>query len=59
MATFEIFKDKSGEFRWRLKASNGKIIADSGEGYAAKEDCQHGIDLVKKDAAAAKVKDNS
>src|SRR5262249_23176662 len=35
MAAFEIYKDKSGQFRWRLKANNGKIIADSGEGYVA------------------------
>lgn len=59
MATFEIYKDKSGQFRWRLKAANGKIIADSGEGYVAKSDCQHGIELVKSDSAAADVKDNA
>jgi uncharacterized protein len=59
MATFEIYKDKSGQFRWRLKAANGKIIADCGEGYVAKADCQHGIDLIKSDAASAEVKDNS
>jgi uncharacterized protein len=58
MATFEIYKDKSDQFRWRLKASNGKIIADGAEGYVAKADCQHGIDLVKKDAAGADVKDS-
>jgi uncharacterized protein len=59
MATFEIFKDAKKEFRWRLKASNGKIIADSGEGYVAKADCEHGIELVKKEAASAEVKDSS
>ncbi len=59
MATFEIYKDKAKQFRWRLRASNGKIIADSGEGYVAKADCQHGIDLVKSDAASADVKDSS
>lgn len=30
------YKDRKGEFRWRLRASNGKIIADSAEGYATK-----------------------
>jgi Domain of unknown function (DUF1508) len=30
-----------------LRAANGKIIADSGEGYVSKSDCQHGIELVK------------
>ena len=59
MATFEVFKDAKKEFRWRLKASNGKIIADSGEGYVAKTDCEHGIELVKKEAAKAKVEDKS
>ena len=59
MATFEIYKDKSKQFRWRLRASNGKIIADSGESYVAKADCQHGIELVKSDAAGAEVKDSS
>jgi uncharacterized protein YegP (UPF0339 family) len=59
MATFEIYKDKKGEFRWRLKASNGLIIATSGEGYVAKADCQHGIELLKSDAAKADVKDSS
>jgi uncharacterized protein YegP (UPF0339 family) len=59
MATFEVFKDVKKEFRWRLKASNGKIIADSGEGYVAKADCEHGIELVKKEAPAAKVEDKS
>ena len=44
---FNIYKDKVGEFRWRLVATNGKIIADSGEGYNNKADCLHGIDLVK------------
>ncbi len=42
-----IFKDKAGEFRWRLVVTNGKTIADSGEGYRNKADCLHGIDLVK------------
>ena len=43
---FEIFKDKAGEFRFRLKAENGEIIAAS-EGYKAKDGCLKGIDSVK------------
>ena len=43
---FEIFKDKAGEFRFNLKAGNGKIIAVS-EGYKAKDGCLKGIDSVK------------
>jgi uncharacterized protein len=59
MAKFQIFKDAKGEYRWRLRADNGEQIADSDEGYKAKADCQHGIDLVKKEAPAAPVEDLS
>ena len=45
--TFYIYKDKQGYWRWNLKASNNKIVADSGEGYNNKADCEHGISLVK------------
>ena len=55
MGKFEMYTGKDGEFRWRLRATNGKIIADSGEGYVAKRDCEHGIELVKKLAADAEV----
>ena len=44
---YEMFKDAQGDWRWRLLASNGNIVADSGEGYSNKVDCRHGIDLVK------------
>jgi len=47
MAKFEIYKDKAGEFRFRLKASNGQNILAS-EGYAAKSGCQNGIESVRK-----------
>lgn len=49
MAKFEIYKDNSGEFRFRLKASNGQNILSS-EGYAAKSGCTNGIESVKKNA---------
>ncbi len=51
--TFEVYKDAKGEFRWRLKATNGELIANSGEGYKAKADCLHGIDLIKEGASKA------
>jgi uncharacterized protein YegP (UPF0339 family) len=41
------YKDKNGEWRWRLKSPNGNTIADSGEGYKNKADCEAGIGLVK------------
>src|SRR5437763_111915 len=49
--TFEIYQDRSNEHRWRLKASNGQIIASSGQGYKDKRDCRNAIDRIKKDAA--------
>jgi uncharacterized protein YegP (UPF0339 family) len=54
---FHIYKDSKGEYRWRLKAANGKIIADSGEGYNTKTACQAVIDLVKSAATAEVVDD--
>jgi uncharacterized protein len=51
---FEWYKDKAGEYRFRLKAANGEIIAVS-EGYETKEGCVGGIESVKKNAAMAKI----
>ena len=52
---FEIFKSHDGEWRWRLRATNGNVLADSGEGYRRREDCEHGIELVKGSATASTV----
>lgn len=46
---FEMYLDKAGEYRFRLKASNGQIIA-TGEGYKAKAGCLNGIDSIKRNA---------
>ena len=46
---FEVYTDKAGEFRFRLKATNGQIIAVS-EGYKAMAGCMNGIESVKKNA---------
>lgn len=51
---FEVYIDKAGEFRFRLKASNGQIIAVS-EGYKAIASCLNGIESVKKNAVDAKI----
>ena len=51
---FEVYKDKAGEFRFRLKATNGEIIATS-EGYKSKASCNNGIESVRKNAADAAV----
>ena len=44
---YEVYKDASGEWRWRLWAANNKIIANSGEGYVNRTDCLAAIELVK------------
>ena len=46
---FEIYKDKAGEFRFRLKAGNGQVILAS-EGYKAKASCMNGIESVRKNS---------
>ena len=44
---YEIYQDKRGEWRWRLKAANGKILAVSSEGYNGKHNCVNCILSVK------------
>lgn len=51
---FEVYKDKAGEFRFRLKATNGQIIA-VGEGYKALASCLNGIESIKKNAPDAPI----
>ena len=51
---FELYEDKAGEFRFRLKARNGEIIAVS-EGYKTKASCENGIESVRKNAAEGKI----
>ena len=51
---FEVYTDKAGEYRFRLKATNGEIIAVS-EGYKALAGCMNGIESTKKNAADAEI----
>ena len=51
---FEMYTDKAGEFRFRLKARNGEVILSS-EGYKAKASCENGIASVKKNAPEAEI----
>lgn len=53
---FEMYTDKAGEFRFRLKARNGEIIATS-ESYKAKASCENGIESVRKNAPDAAVEE--
>jgi uncharacterized protein len=51
---YELFLDKTGKYRFRLKAANGEIIAVS-EAYSSKDKCVAGIESVKKNAPIAKI----
>lgn len=51
---FEVYTDKSGEFRFRLKAKNGQIIAVS-EGYTTLANCMNGVESVKNNAPEAEI----
>jgi uncharacterized protein YegP (UPF0339 family) len=53
---FEVYADKAGEFRFRLKATNGQVIATS-EGYKALASCLNGVESVKKNAVDAKIEE--
>lgn len=55
---FEMYKDKKGEVRFRLKAGNGQIIATS-EGYKDSAACKNGIESVKKNAPTAEIVDEA
>lgn len=51
---FEVYTDKAGESRFRLKAKNGQIIAAS-EGYSSLKSCLNGIESVRKNSVDAKI----
>lgn len=53
---FELFQDNQGEWRFRLRASNGEIICQS-QGYSSKQAAKGGIEAVARCAFAAYVKD--
>ena len=55
--TFEIYKDKAGEFRVRFKYNSEVML--SSEGYSSKASAQSAIDSVKKNSPGAEVVDNS
>lgn len=55
MGTFIVYADQAGEFRWYLMAENNRKIAESGEGYRSRQDCEDGIRLLKRMAPKAKV----
>ncbi len=58
-AKFEVYKDGAGAFRWRLRHTNGRVIADSAEGYKTKIGAMNGVKSVKENAPNANVEDNT
>lgn len=52
---FEIYMDKAGKYRYRLKAINGELICTSEDGYASKDSCKKGIASLAKWAAEAEI----
>lgn len=51
---FEVYRDSMGKYRFRLKASNGQVIA-TGQGYSSKDSCLNGIESVKTNAPVAEI----
>jgi len=54
MAKFQIYEDRAGEHRWRLKALNGEIVCVS-EGYSSKQNAENSVDWTKANAKDASV----
>ena len=54
-ATFEVYQDKAGEYRWRLRSQNTKVLCTSSEGYKEKRTVLAAIESVKRDAVDAPV----
>jgi uncharacterized protein len=57
-AKFEIYKDSKGQYRFRLKAGNGEVVA-TGESYESKAGVIRGVDAVKRAAAEAEIDDKT
>jgi len=56
-AAFEVYEDEAGEWRWRLRARNGNVMADGGEGYASRTNAQDAVEKFKLNAPNADVED--
>jgi hypothetical protein len=55
---FEVYQDGNGDYRFRLKARNGQVIA-TGEGYSTKKACLNGIASIRKNAPDARLDDQT
>jgi amphi-Trp domain-containing protein len=59
LARFEVFRDRGGEWRWRLVHRNGNVVATSGEGYGRRRDARRGMESVMANATGADVVDEA
>lgn len=55
---FELYRDKAGEYRFRLRASNGEVLLQS-EGYSSKQAAENGIAAVRNNAPEASIIDGA
>ena len=55
MSQFEVYKDEMRLFRWRLRAKDNRIIAESSEGYCNRSDCENAVNLVRNEAPRANI----
>ena len=53
LTQFEVYKDNARLFRWRMRADNNNIIAESCEGFYNRSDCENAVNLVKNEASRA------
>jgi uncharacterized protein YegP (UPF0339 family) len=56
-ARFEVYKDRQKQYRWRFRAADGGLIADSSAGHNEKADCLEEIELVRQEALGAEMID--
>ncbi|MFC7139493.1 HVO_2922 family protein [Halosimplex aquaticum] len=52
-ARFEVFEDRGGKWRWRLRHRNGNVIADGGQGYSSRQKAEQGLESVRANAGGA------
>ncbi|MEO2091564.1 MAG: DUF1508 domain-containing protein [Gemmataceae bacterium] len=56
---FEVYEDNAKKFRWRAKVKNGNVVAASASGYETKAEAEKAVKGIEKDAAKAKVVDET
>jgi uncharacterized protein YegP (UPF0339 family) len=59
LSQFEVYVDTANQWRWRVRAANGRIIADSGEGYSSRQACVDGANLVLGTSGSTPVVDST